>query len=215
MPPSSLGFVTSLPQRLSSAYFDAIQFGHARRQLCFSLCMGIATTYISSPFQGLEMYFLLLLLDVCLSMPICFPSTARLCCFNVFFPQPRQFNANDQEWIIDGPLSRRREQSLHAELNLVGSIHLPDISYRRFYRRLPFGIQIGIIFQPYRHIKPHGLDESFSRFIGFYLLRVFLLNTISQYSLEGHLKITLLLYSQTLPFLKPFLENFLKKIKSL
>lgn len=104
MPPSSLGFVTSLPQRLSSAYFDAIQFGHARRQLCFSLCMGIATTYISSPFQGLEMYFLLLLLDVCLSMPICFPSTARLCCFNVFFPQPRQLNANDQEWIIGRPM---------------------------------------------------------------------------------------------------------------
>lgn len=117
--------------------------------------------------------------------------------------------------LSDGPLSRRRGQSLHAELNLVGSITLPDISYRRFYRRLPFGIQIGIIFQPYRHIKPHGLDESFSRFIGFYLLRVFLLNTISQYSLEGYLKITLLLYSQTLPFLKPFLENFLKKIKSL
>lgn len=57
-----------------------------------------------SPFQGLEMYFLLLLLDVCLSMPICFPSTARLCCFNVFFPQPRQLNANDQEWIIGRPM---------------------------------------------------------------------------------------------------------------
>ena len=49
----------------------------------------------------------------------------------------------------------------------------------------------------------------------FIYFEFFLLNTISQYSLEGHLKITLLLYSQTLPFLKPFLENFLKKIKSL
>ena len=40
--------------------------------------------------------------------------------------------------LSDGPLSRRRGQSLHAELNLVGSITLPDISHRRFYRRLPF-----------------------------------------------------------------------------
>ena len=117
--------------------------------------------------------------------------------------------------LSDGPLSRRRGQSLHAELNLVGSITLPDISYRRFYRRLPFGISRQALFFSFSDIKPHGLDESFSRFIGFYLLRVFLLNTISQYSLEGYLKITLLLYSQTLPFLKPFLENFLKKNKSL
>lgn len=115
--------------------------------------------------------------------------------------------------LSDGPLSRRRGQSLHAELNLVGSIHLPDISYRRFYRRLPFGISRQALFFSFSDIKPHGLDESFSRLLG--LFQVFLLNTISQYSLEGHLKITLLLYSQTLPFLKPFLENFLKKIKSL
>ena len=103
--------------------------------------------------------------------------------------------------LSDGPLSRRRGQSLHAELNLVDSITLPDISYRRFYRRLPFGISRQALFFSFSDIKPHGLDESFSRFIGFYLLRVFLLNTISQYSLEGYLNIALLLYSETLAFL--------------
>ena len=48
--------------------------------------------------------------------------------------------------LSDGPLSRRREQSLHAELNFVGPVHLPDISYRRFYRRLPFGISRQALF---------------------------------------------------------------------
>lgn len=117
-----------------------------------------------------------------------FASPVRSDCvyFNVFFPQPRQLNANDQEWIIDGPLSRRREQSLHAELNFVGSVHLPDISYRRFYRRLPFrDFPISIIFQLSRHIKPHGLDESFSRFFGFYVLRVFLLILLASIRQKG------------------------------
>ena len=77
----------------------------------------------------------------------------------------------------------------------------------------PFGIQIGIIFQLCRHIKPHGLDESFSLLLG--LFQVFLLGAISKYPLEGHLKITLLLYSQTLPFWNHFSENFLEKLKSL
>lgn len=98
-----------------------------------------------------------------------FASPVRSDCgdFNVFFPQPRQLNANDQEWIIDGPLDRRREQSLHAELNFVGSVLLPDISYRILYRRLPFEIPMSVIFQLSRYVKPHGLDESFSRFFGF------------------------------------------------
>ena len=69
--------------------------------------------------------------------------------------------------LSDGPLSRRRGQSLHAELNLVGSITLPDISYRRFYRRLPFGISRQALFFSFSDIKPHGLDESFSRFLVF------------------------------------------------
>lgn len=138
------------------------------------------------------------------------PDCVVLTCYSLNHDSSTQTIRNG---LSDGPLSRRRGQSLHAELNLVGSITLPDISYRRFYRRLPFGISRQALFFSFSDIKPHGLDESFSCLLG--LFQVFLLNTISQYSLEGHLKITLLLYSQTLPFLKPFLENFLKKIKSL
>lgn len=75
--------------------------------------------------------------------------------------------------LSDGPLSRRRGQSLHAELNLVGSITLPDISYRRFYRRLPFGIFRQALFFSFSDIKPHGLDESFQSLHWFLLASSF------------------------------------------
>lgn len=45
-----------------------------------------------------------------------------------------------------GHIYRRREQSLHAELNFVGPVLLPDISYRILYRRLPFEIPMSVIF---------------------------------------------------------------------
>lgn len=107
-------------------------------------------------------------------------------CFSVFFPQPRQLNANDQEWIIGQPMkaSAGNRAYMQSLISLALSI----------CRIFPIDDSIGdaLLGFPDRHyffsfsdIKPHGLDESFSRFFGFYLLRVFLRDTISQYSLKG------------------------------